>query len=146
MAKGRNHQKGKAQKPSPSESTSGDEVFCAGWIWWSASAGAARKPPKDHFDKKIPADIRTEFHGLMTTYRDKVHELTHGLHYENIGDEIWELKIKRHGNPYRLLFFRWGNYAVALDVFHKTTQKTPKDVALDRKAKWLKTRGDTPPK
>lgn len=146
MTKGRNRKsKAKANEPSSGQATYEDVPFCDGWIWWSAHANAPRKPPKDDFDKKVPADIRSEFHRLMTKYRDKAKELTHGLHYENIGDGIWELKIKRHGNPYRLLFFRWGNRAVALDVFHKTTQKTPKDVAVQRKAKWLETRGDTPP-
>ena len=145
MAQGR---KGKAKaksKKSSSDEPIPDAPFCKAWVWWSASADAPRKPPKDDFDKKIPTDIQSEFHVLMKAYRDRVGDLKVGLHYSYIGDDIWELRLTRHNNPYRLLFFRWGNRAIALDVFHKTTQKTPKERALNRKAKWLATRGDTPP-
>ena len=146
MGKGRDRRtKAKADRPSSSDATPDVVPFCAGWIWWSASPGAARKPPKDDFDKRIPADIRKEFHDLMRKYRDCIEQLTHGLHYKDIGDGICELRVKRHGNAYRLLFMRWGNHAIALDVFHKTTRRTSKDVANERRVKWLKMRGDTPP-
>lgn len=140
----RNRGKAKTEESSPAEPTPG-ATFCKGWIWWSASADAPRKPPKDDFEKKIPADIQKELHLLMKSYRDDVGGLTLGLHYSYIGDDIWELRLTRHNNPYRLLFFRWGNRAIALDIFHKTTQKTPKDRAIDRRAKWLASRGKTPP-
>ena len=145
MRKARNRRGAAATQSPPAPATPDGVPFCAGWIWWSASPTAERKPPKSDFDKQIPADIRKEFHDLMRKYRDNVEQLTHGVHFKNIGDGIWELRIKRHGNPYRLLFMRWGKWAVALDVFHKTTQATPKATAMQRKAAWLDTRGDKPP-
>ena len=145
MSKGRSPKKAKASKSPPPGEPIPDPGKCVAWIWWSAHPGAERHPPKDHFDKKIPADIRKEFFKLMGWYRDEPEKLRAGVHFKHLTDGVWELIVTRHNNPYRLLYFRWGNRAVALEVFFKNQQKTPTEVAVKRKAEWLRTRGHTPP-
>jgi len=143
MPTGRPPKKAKTKRSSPAEETP-TPPRCTAWQWWSADVSSARKPPKDHFDKKIPADIRKEFFRLMATYRDAPERLKGSVHIEHLTKDVWELKVKRHNNAYRLLFMRWGPVAVVLDVFFKNQQKTPTGVALERRATWLRSRGDTP--
>lgn len=64
-----------------------------------------------------------------------------------IRDDILELRWRQGNNHFRILFFRWGKYPVALTAFYKNQQKTPKakiETALDRQKAWKRTFGDTP--
>ena len=55
---------------------------------------------------------------------------------KNIGDGIYELKLRVGNDQYRLLYMEWDRYFVALTVFLKKTSKTPKGLALKRQKRW----------
>lgn len=150
--RGRNRRAAKRGKRPPAagstdppalESTS--PTGCEGWLWWRSGPGSREKPKEDYTNaRKIPVAVRAEFDKLRQRYRSG--QLRNGANIKYIGDGIYEFKYSHTGNtPYRLLFMRWGKWAIALDVFKKTTNVTPKDVAMQRRRAWLTTFGNTPP-
>lgn len=127
--------------PAPRASPTG----CAGWLWWRASAGSPERPLLDYYnERKVPKAVRAEFDTMRKRY--KTGQLRDGANIKNIGDSIIELKYAHIGNtPFRLLFFRWGKWAVCVDVFKKTTNETPKDRAVKRRKAWIREFGEEPP-
>jgi phage-related protein len=150
--KGRRKQPSRGQKSpggagarEPGEGSSAP-TGCSGWQWARASRGKdARSRVQDDYykERRIPKAVRAEFDQMRRRYRDG--GLRNGANIKAIGDGIYEFKYSHIGNtPYRLLFMRWGPWAVALDVFKKTTDVTPKERALERKKAWMRTFGDKP--
>jgi len=136
-----------AGSSEPNPSTMASPTGCVGWLWWRAARNpkARSRAQEDyHNDRKVPKAVRAEFDQMRRRY--KTGELRNGANIKNIGDGIYEFKYSHIGNtPYRLLFMRWGQWAVALDVFKKTTDETPKDLAIKRRKAWLNVFGNQPP-
>ncbi|GEM_PF-6868276 len=136
-------------KPAAGSSEPGNSgaspTGCVGWLWWRANATARPKPKEDYEnERKVPKAVRAEFDVMRRRYKSG--ELRDGANIKFIGDGVYEFRYSHIGNtPYRLLFMRWGKWAVALDVFKKTTDATPKDLAVTRRKAWLKTFGTEPP-
>lgn len=66
---------------------------------------------------------------------------------DKLDDCIYEWRIRKGTNNFRILFFNWGHVCVALTAFYKNQQKTPlADLkrANDRRRAWLRTRGSDP--
>lgn len=132
---------GKGKLPSQPAATN---QVCDGWLWWRSAPGAPQRPKQDiENPKKIPVDVKAELHSLMRRYR--AGQMRDGVDVKPLGKGILELRYKKETNPYRLLFFRWGRFAVVLDVFYKNQQKTDTALAEQRMGKWKQTFGPKPP-
>ena len=131
----------------PSSREGSSPTGCEGWLWWRADRdpAARSRAKKDYYDdRKVPKAVRAEFDKMRQRY--KTGGLRNGANIKYIGDGIYEFKYSHTGNtPYRLLFMRWGKWAIALDVFKKTTDRTPKELASRRRSAWLKLFGKEPP-
>jgi phage-related protein len=139
-----------ARHPKKPAAGSGDlggnsPTGCEGWLWWRANKDAREKPKEDYLnERKVPKSVRAEFDKMRKRYRSG--ELRNGANIKYIGDGIYEFKYSHIGNtPYRLLFMRWGKWAISLDVFKKTTPETPKTLAVRRRKAWLAESGKQPP-
>lgn len=66
---------------------------------------------------------------------------------DHLGGGIYEIRHRIGNNHYRVLFFQWGSYLVALTAFYKNQQATPKadlDRARTRAARWKEVFGKEP--
>lgn len=103
------------------------------WLHFAHSFPGGRSA----FDKefgKLPSDIQAGYDVLKERAADGTARKGAIKH---IGDGIYELKNDQGNNPFRLLYMVWGEYFVALTVFHKKDEKTSKRVAATRKKRWL---------
>jgi phage-related protein len=149
----RNQAAKRAQKGAPAKravskaATADSPTGCGGWLWWRAARDpqSRSRAKEDYHDaRKVPIQVRAEFDKMRQRYMTG--GLRNGANIKYIGDGIYEFKYSHIGNtPYRLLFMRWGQWAVALDVFKKTTDDTPKARAMERRAGWLRLFGAEPP-
>lgn len=64
-----------------------------------------------------------------------------------LGADVWEIRHRIGNNQFRVLFFHWGQYLVALTAFYKNQQATPKpdlDRAKKRLSRWKEIFGKEP--
>jgi len=124
----------------PPGRAAGRRPTIAGWLWWTSSP-SARPRVMEQF-QKLPAVVQGELLARMQRYRDGE---SRPREVKDIGDGILELRLQQRRDQYRLLFTRWGPYALVLDCFFKNQRKTDKTRALERAAAWKRARGTSPP-
>jgi phage-related protein len=127
---------------SPHVPTPTSRAKIVAWLWWRSGPGR-RSPVQEDF-QELPALARA---GLLKEMRRfRTGEARAGLHFKPLGDGIFELRLKRAPNIYRLLFFMWYDRAVIVDVFVKKERRTDKRRAIDRADAWRAAFPDGPPK
>lgn len=111
-------------------------------VWWSASPGA-RKKAEEEF-RKLPPEMQGRLLGTIErtlTNRSRPEDRT------KLDQNIWEWRDHKGRNHFRVLYFTWGRYFVAVSAFYKNQQKVPAaDLkrANARRKQWIASRGDKP--
>ena len=111
-------------------------------MWWSGAPGT-RKKAEEEF-RKLPGEMQGRL--LKTMQRYFAGETRRG-DVDKLDANIWEWRQHKGNNHFRVLFFLWGRYCVAVTAFYKNKQKTPPEDlkrANDRRKTWINGRGVKP--
>lgn len=117
------------------------------WLWFRTSKGA-NSPAEKEFNS-LPRDPKAALRTAMTRVASGT---TRFKDVDHLGDGIYEVRVRQSNNHFRVLFFNWGPFLVALSAFYKNQRKTPQqdvDTAKDRRTRWRQAFGDeriAPPK
>jgi phage-related protein len=91
------------------------------------------EPPVEEWLDRLPRKVRAKAIALFRLLEEQGHELRRPV-VENLGDDIYELRIIVERQQYRILFFFHGREAVVLTNGLKKESKVPEqEIALAKR-------------
>jgi phage-related protein len=99
------------------------------WYWWRSEPEGRSRALEEFED--LPVQARA---GLAVKIQRFLNGESRSKEVDYLVDEIYEIRHRVSNNPYRVLFFRWGQHYVGLTAFYKNQRKTSKQ-DLDRAKK-----------